>query len=216
MAITEAMRIRETGIGIAGEEAGEGVALAVLGILALAGVQPMLLNSIAVIVAGIALTVEGAMLSARYAKALSKAAPQSVNAAALSGGMSSSLLAGLAGIVFGILAILGVAAEMLIGVALIVFGGAVLFDYVARAHIRALRMVGEGAPGESARLAISAASSTNTAGVLISAGLITLGVLTLAHVAPEVLPAAAFLGLGAYLILEGAASSGLLMEMVAE
>ncbi|HLI63310.1 MAG TPA: hypothetical protein VKV05_07905 [Terriglobales bacterium] len=210
------MKFREMGMGVAGEEAGEGLALVVLAILALAGIEPMLLNSIAVIVAGIALAVEGAMLSARYAKALAKAAPQAVDARALSGGMSSSLVAGLAGIVLGILAILSIAPETLIGVALIAFGAAVLFDYMARVQIRALRMVGEGASGESARIAISAASSTNTAGVLIAAGLVTLGILVLAHAAPEILASAAFLGLGTYLVLEGASSSGLLTELAAE
>jgi hypothetical protein len=216
MAISEAIRFRETGFGIPSEEASGGVALVVLGILALAGIQPTLLNSIGVIVAGIALTVEGGMLSARYAKALSKAAPQNVNAAELSGGMSSSLLAGLAGIVLGILAILDIATTPLIAVALIIFGAAVLFDYVARAQIRALRMVGEGTAGESARIAISAASSTNTAGLLIGVGLITLGILVLAHAAPEVLASAALVGLGTYLVLEGAAATGWLVEMFAQ
>lgn len=212
MAISEAARFRDLSLGTAGEEAGEGVALVALGILALAGIAPMMLNSIAVIVAGIALLVEGAMLSARYAQALAKAAPEHVHTTGFSSGVSSTLLAGLAGIVLGILAILGVATEVLIGVALIVFGTAVLFDYVARAQMRALRMVGSGATGESTRIAMSAASTTNTAGVLIGAGLITLGILSLAHAAPAVLASAAFIALGTYLLLEGTAAFGWLME----
>ena len=216
MAISEAVRFHEVGLGTASEEAGEGVALDVLGILALARVEPVLLNSIAVIVAGIALVVEGAMLSARYSKALAMVVPENINAMELSGSTSSSLLAGLAGIVLGILAILGIATAELIGVALILFGTAVLFDYVARAHLRAMRMVTSASPGDSARIAMSAASTTNTAGVLTAVGLITLGILALAHVAPEILASAAFLGLGAYLVLEGTAASGWLMQMFAD
>jgi hypothetical protein len=75
---------------------------------------------------------------------------------------------------------------------------------------------GEPVAGESARVAMSAASSTNTAGVLVGVGLITLGILVLAHLAPYVLASAAFLGLGAYLVLEGTAASGWLTELLAE
>ena len=215
MAISEAARWREMGLGTASEEAGEGVALVVLGILALAHVEPTILNSIAVIFAGIVLVVEGAMLSARYSKALARVSPETVNLTESSGTMTSSVLAGIAGIVLGILAIIGVATEPLIAVALIVFGAAVLFDYTARAHLRALRMMGGAMPGESARIAMSAASTTNTAGVLVGVGLVTLGILSLVHIVPVVLAAASFIGLGAYLLLEGTAASGWLLEVLA-
>jgi hypothetical protein len=212
MAISAAASFREMGLGTAGEEAGEGVALVVLGILALARIAPTLLNSVAVLVAGVALVVEGVTLSARYAKTLSRVAPHNLNMAEMSGGMSSSLIGGLVGIVLGILAIIGVASEPLVGVALIVFGASVLLDYTARTQMRALRMAGEAATGEPARIALSAASTTNTAGMLVAVGLVTLGILMLVHLVPNVLASAAFIALGAYLLLEGTALSSWLLE----
>lgn len=217
MDIAETARFRDVGLVNASEQVAEGVALVVLGIIALSSSDPTILNSIAVIVGGIALAIEGATLSARYARALSSAAAAgNFNAAELSRGMSASLLAGLAGIVLGILAILGVASIELIGIALIVFGAAVLFDQGARSRLRMLRMTGGGAQGESGAIAMAAVSSTSTAAVLVAVGLITLGILALAKVVPATLSSAAFLGLGTYLVLEGTAASSWLMEMFAE
>jgi uncharacterized membrane protein HdeD (DUF308 family) len=217
MDIAETARFREVGFLNASEQVAEGVALVVLGIIALSSVNPTILNSIAVIVGGIALAVEGATLSARYAKALATGRSAArLDSAELSRGMSASLLAGLAGIVLGILAILGVAASALIGVALIVFGTAVMFDHGARAHIRALRMMSAETPSDASAIAISAATSTSTAAVLVAVGLIALGIMVLAKVAPATLSSAAFLGLGTYLLLEGTAASSWLMETFAE
>lgn len=218
MDIAETARFRDVGLVNASEQVAEGVALVVLGIIALSSTNPTILNSIAVIVGGIALAIEGATLSARYAKALaSAAAAGNFNAAELSRGMSASLLAGLTGIVLGILAILGVASVELIGIALIVFGAAVLFDQGARSRLRMLRMTSGGAQGESSgAMALAAISSTSTAAVLVAVGLITLGILALAKVVPATLSSAAFLGLGTYLVLEGTAASSWLMEIFAE
>jgi hypothetical protein len=211
MAISEAARFRELSLGTAGEEAGEGVALVVLGILALAKVDPTLLNSIAVIVAGIALLVEGAAVSVKYARAASRVATQPI-ATESSGGVASSLIGGLTGIVLGILAIIGISSFPLIGVALIVFGASVLFDHVARTQMRTLRMAGDTTTVESPRAAASIVTSSNTAGILVSVGLVTLGILVLIQTIPDVLASAAFVALGAYLLLESVAASGWLLE----
>src|SRR5690348_7314916 len=102
-----------------GETSG-GIALIVLAILALAKIDPMLLNAIAVIVAGIALLVEDRSMRARQAGLMSYTAAYSPETAAISGGVSAGTLAGITGIVLGILAILGIAAVVLTSVALIV------------------------------------------------------------------------------------------------
>jgi hypothetical protein len=61
-----------------------------------------------------------------------------------------------------------------------------------------------GEPEQSAKLALLAASSTSTAAIFTGVGLITLGVLALAGIAVDVLMAIALLGLGAYILLEDA------------
>src|SRR5690349_15166598 len=99
----------------------------------------MLLNEIAVIVAGIALLVEDRNIRARQAGLMSYTGGYTPEAAADSGGVSAGTLAGITGIVLGILAILGIVAVVLTAVALIVFGAAVLFDFAAGAQAMVVR-----------------------------------------------------------------------------
>jgi hypothetical protein len=178
------------------------LALVVLGILA--RVDPLLLISIAVIVAGVVLVSDSAALARQMAGALAARASH-LNTSELPYGLSAGVLGGISGVVLGILAILDVAPHTLIAVAAIVFGAAVLFDFVARSQLRALRMTTGETPEQSARLALATVSSTSTAAIFTGVGLVTLGILALAGIAGEVLTAVALLGLGAYVLLEDAA-----------
>ncbi|SRR5579875_114545 len=208
MAMTETAKrgFLEAGPGIMSEQSGAGVALIVLGILALAALDPAVLDSIAVIVGGVALMTEGASLSVRYARMLRlQAREEPVRQS--SGGLNAGALGGAAGVVLGILAILGIATDTLIPIALVVFGAAVLLDFAAKAQIRALGMA------DSERTAL-VGGSDNTASILVGIALITLGILGLAHLQPTILAAAAFLALGTYLLLDSAASSGLLADLI--
>jgi hypothetical protein len=215
MAMTEAAKREfvEVGPGIVGEQSGAGIALAVLGILALANVNPGLLISIAVIVAGIALTAEGVSLSTRYARTLRAAGGEGASLREWSTELSAGVLGGAAGVVLGILAILGIATETLVPIALIVFGAAVLLDFGAEAHVKALGAVPGGSPADLTRLALAGASSS-MASVLVSVSLITLGILGLAHLEPAILAAAAFLVLGTYLLLDSVAASGWMTDRI--
>jgi hypothetical protein len=184
------------------------LALVILGILALAKIDPLLLVSIAVIVAGVLLAIDSAALTQEIAGALGAKAGHHINASELPTGLNAGVLGGITGVVLGILAILDVAPHTLIAVAAIVFGAAVLFDFAARSQARALRMTTGETPEQSAKLALAAASSTSTAAIFAGIGLITLGILALAAIASEVLMAVAFLGLGAYVLLEEASVAG--------
>jgi cobalamin synthase len=188
-----------------GESTG-GIALIVLAILALAKIDPMLLNAIAVIVAGIAVLLEDAPVAGKYASASPYSAARTSAITAPAGGISAGTLAGIGGIVLGILAILGIAAHVLTAVAVIVFGAAVLFDFAARAQAAALRISGESP--ESARIAYAEASRRNTSGPLIAVALITLGILALAGLTSTILVTVALLVLGGYLFLQYAAVAG--------
>jgi hypothetical protein len=180
------------------------LALVVLGILALAKVDPMLLISIAVIVAGLVLVSDSAVLTRQIGAAIAARASDHINASELPSGLNAGVLGGITGVVLGILAILDVAPHILIAVAAIVFGAAVLFDFAARSQLRALKMTTSDTSEQSARLALATASSTSTAAIFAGVGLVTLGILALAGIGGEVLIAVALLGLGAYVLLEDA------------
>jgi hypothetical protein len=199
-----------------GESSG-GIALIVLAILALAKVDPMLLNAIAVIVAGIALLIEDRSIRARYAGVLPYAAARSPEAATAPDGVSAGTFAGISGIVLGILAILGIAAAVLTAIAIIVFGAAVLLDFATRPHTAAhtmmLRTIDREAPEQSTIMMRAAAPAWNSSAVLIAVALITLGILALAGLTSSILITVGLLGLGAYLFLQNAAFAESLLGM---
>src|SRR5215467_8196318 len=128
MAISEAGREELFGrvvtkdMGLTVDETVGGLALIILSILALAGIYPALLTSIAAIVAGVAIVFMSLALNREFSNALSVSGRGVI--ASDAGGVGAGTIAGIAGIVLGILAILDVAQPTLIAVALIVFGAA--------------------------------------------------------------------------------------------
>jgi hypothetical protein len=213
MAINEATRgellarFMPEDLGLTVDETLGGLALVVLGILALARVDPWLLNSIGTIVAGVALVFMSASLSAELVRAFSTPGRDLV-ASEIGGGLSASTMAGIVGIILGILGILDIARPTLIAVALIVFGAAVLLDFAVMAQTRAARMTTATTSGESARMAMSVAAGTEMAAIFAGVGLITLGIIAVVGLSSEILVAVALLGLGGYLFLKGTAVVG--------
>ena len=194
------------GMGITVDETIGGLALIVLGILGLARIDPLLLNSIATIVAGIALLVVSAGLSAGLARAITGSPTgAAIDVEPMGSGMNGGVVGGSVGVVLGILALIHVATATLIPVALIIFGAAVLFDFVAGVQMRSLMMLTPESSPQSAALAVSAASLSNTASIIVAVGLVTLGIIELVGVGSPILGSVALLGLGAYLFLEGSA-----------
>src|SRR5260370_16772633 len=129
------------------------------------GFAPPMVNAIATIIAGVVLMIISAGLAVELNRALSESEGHALNMGELEQGLSAGVLGGIAGVVLGILAILDVARLTLIVVALIVFGAAVLFDFIARAQVRSLKMMTADTSDQSARLSASVASSINTANI---------------------------------------------------
>jgi hypothetical protein len=103
-----------------------GFVAAILCIVALCGVQPGYMISIATIVLGATLLFDAASLAARYRRL-----PQHVSAgewalAGLIAGMIVALIAGAIGVVFGVLALWGLGTLALLAVAALVFGVALI------------------------------------------------------------------------------------------
>ncbi len=212
MAISEAGREELFGrvatkeMSLTVDETVGGLALIVLGILALAGLYPALLNSIAAVVAGVAVVFMSLALSREFTTALSASGRGFVSTE--SGGMGAGTIAGIAGIVLGILSILDVARPTLIAVALIVFGAAVFLDFIMMAQTYALRTASTATSQESARFSMPAAAGSEMAGVLFAVALVVLGILALIGTRSELLIAVAFLSFGGYMFLKGTSMMG--------
>lgn len=193
---TTAVTTTETSSGLFAEAIG-GIATIVLAILALSGVSTGYLLSIAIIVFGAALLIEGTSLVADYVHVLS-AAPGALRFQVGSSGVSTVFLAGISGIILGVLALLGVGGASLISIAIIVFGGAMLLTSSAVLNLHALKA---GAMGD---IAVGEVVS-GTAGGQVLAGItaIVLGILALAGTAAGTLDTAALIVLGAAILATG-------------
>jgi hypothetical protein len=104
-------------------EGAAGIAVIVLAIIAISGVSVEILASIATIVIGAGLMVQGFNSAAEHAKAVPAAA-----GAEPTSDVMVDFVAGVTGIVLGILALIGVNAAHLVPAALIVFGASLLLS----------------------------------------------------------------------------------------
>jgi hypothetical protein len=190
-----------------------GAGAVVLAIIALAGTWPGYLASIATIVLGVAFVAQGGAIAARFSRLLHEtAAYEWDQRTELGGGMGAELFGGTAGIVLGILGLIGVGTSVLIPIAVIVFGGTLLLGAGVNVDLGTLGT----APGHErlahvAREATMAASGTQA---LVGIGAIVLGIIALVGIDPVVVTLVALLVLGAAVLMSGAAISGRMLGAI--
>jgi hypothetical protein len=179
----------------------------VLAILGLAGIFPMILASIAVIAAGAAFFFQGAAVAARHRRLALEAGGGDIE---IEAGMSAEILGGLAGITLGILGLVGIETIPLLAISAIAFGGTLLFGSpgVYRAsraehEVPILDMV-----------ARQTAAGAAGAQALVGMGAITLGILALVGLVPQVLILVAVLCIGAAALLSGGALTSKMVSLL--
>ncbi len=214
MAVTEAVReelferVVSKDLGLTVDETVGGLALVVLGILALVGIYPALLTSIATILSGVAVVFMSMGVNREFNNALAATGHESLPWEP--GSFSGGTIAGIAGIVLGVLAVLDVARPTLIAVSLIVFGAAVFLDFIVTTQTRIMRMTRTGASPGNARMVPPAADNAEMASILFAISLVVLGILAITGVRSESLIAVAFLSFGSYMFLKGIGTAGYL------
>lgn len=192
-----------------------GIATIVLAIVALTGTHPEVILPIAVIVFGAALLIQGGTLLSEYDSTMSPAGAAGASPEQFGGvgGLSTLFLVGVAGIVLGILALLGIATSTLCAISAIAFGTALLLSSNAVRHLSMLpTSYRTQAPRAGAEL-LAGEMASSSASVQMLAGLaaVVLGVLAVAGVNQTVLTLAALIVLGSAIILTGSALTGLIM-----
>jgi hypothetical protein len=204
-----------TDVAVRGERASEsivelvaGLAVVVLTILGLAEVSPSFLVAIATIVFGVGLLLHGTAALSQLNVALARFSASETDLGAISGGWSTLFLAGVAGIVLGILALLGVSSTELVAIAAIAFGASLLISSNASMRMRILAATPTNADPMLARIVGDLA--TDTTGLQTMSGLasIVLGILALSGFAPTKLVLIALLELGCISSLTSAAIGG--------
>ncbi len=195
-------------------EAVAGVAAVVLAILGLAGLFPVYMLAVATIAVGVALLFEGGAIAARYSRLLYETAGARFPTAELGGGMGVEILGGIAGIVLGILALLGLVSLTLASVAAIVFGATLLLSSGTTTRLNCLVIDGYGWADTTRRVAREAVLAA--AGVQVLVGLAggILGLLSLLGLYSLDLALVAMLCLGASVLLTGAALSTRMLSIL--
>lgn len=151
-----------------------GVVAVVLAILALANVLAPPLVATAVIVLGIGFLIRGGGIAAEYWSLTSAVPERKLLQSQLAAGGGVEVVTGVAGIVLGILALLGIATEMLIPVATIALGAGAVMGSIANFGLGTLEVSYTGA-----RRAASVTRSGAGVQFLVDLAAITLGILAL-------------------------------------
>ncbi len=183
-----------------------GAASAVLAIIGLAGAFPFLMTTISTIILGAGLFVEGTSLGAAIAKVDRTNVFEESGAAS---GFAFQGVAGAAGIVLGILSLIGLYPTVLLPVAIITVGGAMAFGGPARAELNLSVLEISGASTTARRAATQAVHASGSLLTLVGLGAVTLGILALVRVPPVgTLVMAALLALGCTMLLGDSALLG--------
>ena len=191
-----------------------GIATAVIAIVGLTGFHTGLMAGIATIVFGAAMLIQGGTLLSEYAVVMPV-----VPAAAESGGdggLSVMFLAGVGGIVLGILALVGIAAAALTSIAVIAFGAALVLSSSSVRHLFVLQSAARRVTSRSGTEMLAGEMASGSAGVQLLTGLavIVLGILSVAGARPPVLTLTGLLILGVTFIMTGSTLSGLVMSFM--
>lgn len=210
---TQSLGYGKTGAstGLATAEAIAGIIAIVLTILGLAHVEPQLLVAIATIAIGVALLAQGAAIADEYAHLTAYQG----DAAIIFGGSSTwsiELLAGAAGVVLGILALLGVAPLILVAIAIIAMGGGLSLSAGATAQLSVANVVRAPLDERIRRFATESASTASITQGLSGLQAIVLGILSLAGFSSLGLVLIALLAIGVFLLVNGSTFGGFILS----
>ena len=192
-------------------EGAAGITAIVLAILGLAGVSTGVLASIAVIVIGVGLLVQGFNAGAEQARAT----PIANRVPEFGAEVMVSFVAGVAGIVLGILALIGIHAPDLVPAALIVFGGALLLAGAASGPVVSNPLMPSATQqaGEVVSVSYNAPAASRGLQILIGVAAIVLGILSLIFMTTWVLVLVGMLAVGAALLMISATFGGAVMRL---
>ena len=202
-AVGESGRTRRFAAGGLWFEGAGGAAAGVLAIIALAGILPIGLMPIAVIGIGVSLVFEGGAVGARFSRLLAASGERAAGHTELSGGVTAEFMAGAAGIVMGVLALVGIAPLELSSAAVVLYGGALLLGSGIMSRLHYFEITSGQTNENVLQLARDAVAVSAGAQILAGLGAATLGILALAGINPMNLTLTGLLSLGVAILLSG-------------
>lgn len=202
-------------------DAAGGITTIVLAVIGLANVLPSMMVSITTVVFGVALLIQGGTLLSEYARIIFAPGAQEGTPEQFGGSsLSAVFLVGAAGIVLGILALLGIYPAVLTSIAIIAYGAALVLSSNSVWHLHLLKRAAARSTSAMTSLTgseiLASEMASGSAGVQALAGLaaIVLGILAVAGEPQVTLNLIALLALGATLVLTGSALSGTVLGLM--
>jgi hypothetical protein len=190
---------------LAGEAAGRSIAeglgaiaAVILAVIGLAGILPNLMASIAAIVIGAGILVEGWAVGFSYHQSSSGGAA-SGEGMGVNGVLTADFLGGMAGIVLGILALFRMVPDTLLAVALLVYGATLLLSSIGASQTFWLMhsLAQSGARTETP----GATPAVHSGQLLVGLGAVVLGILAVIGLLPMTLVLVGLLSLAAVMLL---------------
>jgi hypothetical protein len=182
-------------------ESAAGIAVIVLAIIGLADAAAAMLAAVATIVIGGGLMVEALNATIEEVQALTTAAPPAAGErlAEIGGRAVAALMAGVTGVVLGILGVFDIKTAYVIPSALIVFGGYLVLSGAAGVQER---IEADGA-GRAPVLSYRGSATARGFEILIGVAALALGSLALVPIDTAVLTLVGFIAVGAALLMIG-------------
>jgi hypothetical protein len=175
------------------------IATVILAVIALAGVLPSLLASIATIVIGAGILVEGWASGSTY-RQLSAANATVRQTSVADGALTAEFLGGVAGVVLGILALFGKVPDTLLSVALLVYGATLLLSSFGTTQA-AWRSGSFSGQMTTESTVVRPMPTLHSGHLLVGLGAVVLGILAVVGLAPATLILIGLLSLGAAMLL---------------
>ncbi len=190
-----------------------GIGIIVVTIIGLTGFMPSIMMPVAVIGLGLSFLFEGGAVASRLSNLLAEITHGRIDIAELSSGLTVEILAGISGIVLGVLSLVRVEPYILTPIAVIVYGMALVIGSGVKArlnHLTVSSLTEEKMVHRVTREVILAATGVE---ILIGMGVMTLGILGVIGIYPAALSIVGVLAAGSFNLLIGTALGGRMLSM---
>jgi hypothetical protein len=186
------------------------VALGIIGLLAIA---PMYMAAVATIAVGAAFFIEGFALGARFRTLTVEIFRGAFDATQFGSGVLAEFIGGSAGIVLGILALMGIYQMVLVPIAVLTYGTTLILGSGAVARLNALKIEERVEREENRRVAKDAVVAAASIQVIVGLASIVLGILALLGLYPLVLSLVALLSIAFSDLFSGTAIVGRMVSL---
>jgi hypothetical protein len=185
------------------------IALAIVG---LSGVLSPMMLAISILLFAVGLLLQGSVMGSRFKTIASDTGSGTRGKVEIGGGVTGGLIGGGAGVVLGLLAILGVYPTILLPIAALTFGVSMVLEGAAVSRLNKLEL-SQACDGEQSRhVGRNAVRSSVGMQIFLGLGAVALGVIALAGVLPIVLPLVAMLAVALSGLVSGTAVSGRMLS----